>query len=186
MKAPSFFSQLFAILALPFMATVGMPFLLFQVPGWDGTGMGAYVAPWIQWGVGSVCLLIGLLLFIQSVVLFIRIGKGTLAPWNPTRKLVVKSLYRHTRNPMILGVFFILLGEGLMMSYLPILVWAGSFFLLNHLYFILKEEPGLLQRFGEEYREYKAHVPRWFPRLRPWRPEGEAAGQKTQVKTPGE
>lgn len=54
---------------------------------------------------GIFFLLLGFFLFIQSIILFVKIGKGTLAPWNPTKKLVVIGLYRHMWNPMIYGVY---------------------------------------------------------------------------------
>jgi protein-S-isoprenylcysteine O-methyltransferase Ste14 len=43
------------------------------------------------------------------------------------------------------------------------------FFIGNAIYFPLIEEKGLEKRFGDEYRDYKANVPRWIPRLRAWR-----------------
>ena len=51
---------------------------------------------------------------------------------------------------------------------MPIFTWALFFFGLNSVYFILKEEPDLLKRFGEDYKNYKENVPRWIPRWKPW------------------
>ena len=48
--------------------------------------------------------------------------------------------------------------------------WLGLFALANAVYFSLVEEPGLERRFGADYRAFKAHVPRWVPRLTPWDP----------------
>jgi protein-S-isoprenylcysteine O-methyltransferase Ste14 len=48
---------------------------------------------------------------------------------------------------------------------------VGVFFAINHVYFLVSEEPGLVKRFGAEYREYAQHVPRWIPRITSWRPE---------------
>lgn len=110
----------------------------------------------------------GLTLFLYTVVLFRTYGKGTLAPWTPTQKLVVFGPYRYCRNPMITGVFFILIGESMVYYSINILIWAGVFFLINTTYFLLKEEPDLYKRFGEEYLEYKKNVPRWIPRLKPY------------------
>jgi protein-S-isoprenylcysteine O-methyltransferase Ste14 len=106
----------------------------------------------------------------QTILTFIRIGRGTLAPWSPTRKLVVGGMYAYVRNPMILGVITVLVGESLMLSSVGILTWAILVFLINTVYFVFSEEPGLEKRFGEEYREYKRDVPRWIPRRKPWRP----------------
>jgi protein-S-isoprenylcysteine O-methyltransferase Ste14 len=102
---------------------------------------------------------------------FIRIGKGTLAPWAPTKRLVIKGPYRYVRNPMILGVMTVLFGEALGLWSKNILIWTGAFILINTVYFLFYEEPNLEKRFGEEYRIYKKHVPRWLPRLTGYQPE---------------
>ena len=119
---------------------------------------------------GLVVVLLGLFVMAQTILTFIRIGKGTLAPWSPTRKLIVGGMYAYVRNPMILGVITVLLGESIAFGSMSILTWAVLVFLINTVYFIFSEEPGLEKRFGDEYREYKRKVPRWIPRLRPWKP----------------
>lgn len=171
MESPSTFDQLKSILALPFMVIVVIPILINYLLtdlvfnplyGWN---------PKVIAVLGFFFLIIGATLFIQSIILFVKIGKGTLAPWNPTRKIVVKGLYRHMRNPMICGVCGILLAEAFLFKSIIILSWSLFFLLLNHVYFILKEEPDLIKRFGAEYQEYKDNVPRWIPRLRGWKPE---------------
>jgi len=113
----------------------------------------------------------GLTIMALTISSFIRMGKGTLAPWSPTKKLVIRGLYRYVRNPMILGVFTVLLGEALSLWSKNILIWAVCFFFINTIYFITSEEPGLEQRFGDEYREYKKHVSRWMPRITPYSPD---------------
>jgi protein-S-isoprenylcysteine O-methyltransferase Ste14 len=118
--------------------------------------------------VGSALGLIGLSVMAITISSFIRIGKGTLAPWSPTQRLVVAGLYRYVRNPMIMGVATVLLGEAIVFWSLPIIEWAGIFILINTTYFILSEEPGLEKRFGQDYIEYKKHVGRWIPRLTPY------------------
>lgn len=115
---------------------------------------------------------LGLVLFVSTVGLFARVGKGTLAPWDATRRLVVRGVYRHVRNPMIVGVMCVLLGEATLLGSLPLLGWFALFLLANALYIPLVEEPGLERRFGTDYRFYKRNVPRWIPRLRPWRRRG--------------
>ena len=98
-------------------------------------------------------------------------GKGTLAPWDETRRLVVRGPYRYVRNPMLSGVFSILLGEALLLGSPPLLLWFVGVVVANTLYMPLVEEPGLRRRFGAEYDVYCANVPRWIPRLRPWHRE---------------
>ena len=111
---------------------------------------------------------IGLTFAIWTVGLFLKYGDGTPAPWDPPRKLIVLGPYRYTRNPMITGVLFLLLFEAIMLKSLMITVWTGIFFIMNMLYFIFFEEKGLEKRFGDEYLKYKANVPRWIPRTKPW------------------
>ena len=94
-----------------------------------------------------------------------RIGRGTLAPWDPTRQLVAAGPYRHVRNPMISAVLAVLIGEALVFASASLGLYAAIFFAINWLYFVLHEEPGLERRFGESYRRYKRAVPRWLPRF---------------------
>lgn len=105
----------------------------------------------------------GIVLFIFTLSLFIWVGQGTLAPWSPTSNLVVSGPYRYMRNPMISGVLFMLLAESLAFWSIWIFAWTLLFFLLNQLYFVFSEEPGLEKRFGKAYLEYKRNVPRWIP-----------------------
>jgi protein-S-isoprenylcysteine O-methyltransferase Ste14 len=122
---------------------------------------------------GLFIMCFGLYIITLTISLFIRIGKGTLAPWSPTRKLVIHGLYRHVRNPMIIGVLVVLIGESTAILSLNILIWAIIFFIINNLYFVIYEEPSLKKRFGEEYQEYKKNVPRWILRLKPFEPESK-------------
>jgi protein-S-isoprenylcysteine O-methyltransferase Ste14 len=119
---------------------------------------------------GLLVCVAGLAFFITCVRMFILIGNGTIMPWDPTRKLITASLYGYVRNPMILSVIIIVIGEALLFASYGIALLAIFFFVLNTVYFIFSEEPGLGKRFGAEYNEYKKNVPRWIPRLKPWRP----------------
>lgn len=169
--------HLAAILALPFVVTVVVPRWILSSSGWvepSWSSLGA--AEVARMLAGALALLGGSSLAGWCVLLFARVGRGTLAPWDPTQRLVVVGPYRHVRNPMISGVLAIVLGESLLLGSLRLLAWAGAFWLLNHVYFLLSEEPGLRHRFGEDYREYAANVPRWIPRPTPW--QGVAASVK--------
>jgi protein-S-isoprenylcysteine O-methyltransferase Ste14 len=97
-----------------------------------------------------------------------RVGQRTLAPWDPTRRMVASGPYRFVRNPMISGVALMLIGEALFWGSSATAIWAAAFIAINHLYFVVLEEPGLESRFGDDYRVYRENVPRWFPRIRPW------------------
>ena len=111
---------------------------------------------------------IGLALSGWAVTLFMKFGQGTPAPWDPPKRLVIQGPYRYVRNPMITGALLVLLAEAILFQSLMIATWMTVFFIGNAIYFPLIEENGLEQRFGDEYREYKTHVPRWIPRLRAW------------------
>jgi protein-S-isoprenylcysteine O-methyltransferase Ste14 len=108
-------------------------------------------------------------MWVWTVRLFARIGRGTLAPWDPTQRLVVAGPYAHVRNPMITGVLALLLGEALIFGSVAIAIWAAVFAVTNHAFFLAYEEPAVERRFGEDYRRYKENVPRWIPRRAPWR-----------------
>ena len=92
-------------------------------------------------------------------------------PWDPTQRLVVGGIYRHVRNPMHIGVFLVLFGEGFLLRWTPILILATLFLFLHFFYIPFSEERGLEARFGERYRIYKRNVPRWIPRWIPWEPD---------------
>jgi len=121
---------------------------------------------WLAAGLATV----GFVLAIATIRVFIRIGKGTPAPWDPPAKLVVDGPYRYVRNPMISGMLFMLTAEAVFFASLPLAGWAVLFGVANSIYFPLFEEKGLEARFGDDYRRYKAQVPRWLPRLTPWTP----------------
>ena len=163
MKTPSLLAHMRDLLLLPFTVTVIVPYLLYDR---DQSVIPHDTRLKI---IGLALLLPGLALLLYTNVLFRLFGKGTLAPWTPTQQLVITGPYRYCRNPMITGVFFILLGESLIIPSLNIMLWAAAFFLINTVYFIVKEEPDLYERFGEPYLNYKANVPRWIPRLRPYK-----------------
>lgn len=121
-----------------------------------------------QFWLGLLAGIPGIWLALASVSTMLRYGEGTPAPWDPTRKLVFHGPYRYVRNPMMIGVMLILLAEALLLQSWGIAIWFGVFLLLNLIYLPRVEEQGLERRFGEAYRQYKAHVPPWIPRTRPW------------------
>jgi protein-S-isoprenylcysteine O-methyltransferase Ste14 len=160
--------HMLAILLLPFMVVVVVPYLLLNSSGVsDLNTRWASGEPleWLLRSLGVVLFVGGLGLFGWCVSLFARVGRGTLAPWDPTQELVALGPYRHVRNPMISGVAMMLIGEALIWGSWVLCTWAAVILLVNHVYFVVVEEPGLEQRFGESYFNYKARVPRWIPRL---------------------
>jgi protein-S-isoprenylcysteine O-methyltransferase Ste14 len=166
-----------AIFILPGMGVVLIPAVLLWVS--QNTRFAADTSePWqIAFWVGLCAVVLGIVLLIWTISLFARLGRGTLAPWEPTKRLVVSGPYRHVRNPMITGVLCILLGEALLFQSWPIGMWMVLFFIINALYFPLAEEKDLERRFGAEYILYLKNVPRWIPQLRPWdKPKQNDAG----------
>jgi protein-S-isoprenylcysteine O-methyltransferase Ste14 len=120
---------------------------------------------------GILVTSVGIVLIAVTTFLLARIGEGSAAPWDPPRILVVHGIYRYTRNPMVLGVLFTVLGECIVTWSVPLFLLFLFLFIGNHILFVKGEEPELLQRFGEEYKLYMENVPRWIPRRTPWNPE---------------
>lgn len=163
--------HLLAILTLPFVVAIVVPIWLARRNG-VALALGTTTPSLLAQAGGLGLLAIGLALFVSSLRRFASDGKGTLAPWDPPRKLVISGPYRYVRNPMISGVLFILFGEALVLLSRPHLSWALTFLLVNAIYIPLLEEPQLRGRFGAAYAEYCNHVPRLLPRFRPWTPAG--------------
>jgi protein-S-isoprenylcysteine O-methyltransferase Ste14 len=126
--------------------------------GWEG----------VRW-IGAAFIAGGLLILIESFARFVIKGFGTPAPVAPPKRLVVTGLYRYVRNPMYVGVVSAVVGQALLVGdprlfWYAIIGWAGF-----HLFVLLYEEPTLRVTFGDEYERFCANVPRWLPRIRPWR-----------------
>lgn len=103
----------------------------------------------------------GVLVLLRCVWDFFASGEGTLAPVDPPRHLVVRGLYRYTRNPMYNGVGAILLGEAWLFRSGAVLRYAALVLAAFHLFVVLYEEPALETRFDGAYLEYRRRVPRW-------------------------
>jgi protein-S-isoprenylcysteine O-methyltransferase Ste14 len=116
--------------------------------------------------VGTIMVTIGTAIALWCVFTFVFIGKGTPAPFDPPRKLVVRGPYRFVRNPMYIGAGMTLAGAALYYESLSILIYTGLFFLITHLFVVLYEEPTLRRTFGDEYEAYFRQVRRWLPKRR--------------------
>ena len=165
----SIWRHLLAIVLLPGVVTIVIPVVIVRRAGTLNLGWG--LTPplsWLPWLLGFALIGLGLLLMYRTISLFAGFGEGTLAPWDPPRRLVVRGVYRRVRNPMISGVLFMLLGEAALLGSPPLFVWFIVVFAANALYIPLIEERSLESRFGDEYVTYRRNVPRWIPRLRPW------------------
>jgi protein-S-isoprenylcysteine O-methyltransferase Ste14 len=144
-----------AILILPGTVLVVVPALILWLA--HGTALEARPAgiedprSWI----GVLLFSVGLVFAIATCRLFVTVGEGTPAPWDPPNKMVVRGPYRHVRNPMITSVLLMLAGEAVFLRSWALAGWLAVFFLANAIYFPLSEEKALESRFGDQYRVYK-------------------------------
>ncbi|MEO5671296.1 MAG: isoprenylcysteine carboxylmethyltransferase family protein [Ramlibacter sp.] len=119
--------------------------------------------------VGVLLIVAGLPGIVDSFVRFALQGLGTPAPIAPTQNLVVTGLYRHVRNPIYFALVAVILGQAILFGdqrllWYGLLMWLGF-----HAFVVGYEEPELVSTFGTEYEDFRGNVPRWIPRLTPWR-----------------
>lgn len=112
--------------------------------------------------IGSIFILSVMLIDISSFILFKRFGQGTPVIIEPTKKLVIKGLYKYTRNPIYLGHILILIGEFLIFGRPLLLAYILLVFLLLRFYIMKYEEPEMERKFGQDYIKYKTNVNRWL------------------------
>jgi protein-S-isoprenylcysteine O-methyltransferase Ste14 len=161
---PFVFLLVFPVAVIVFKDTNRIPLLAEQPMGLIASSLGVFL------------ILSGLALLFVTIPLFLKKSDGTNMPWEPATELIVEGVYRHVRNPMHMGVFLVMLGEGLVLRSKGMLSFTWVAALLHLFYIPLSEERGLERRFGQAYRNYKAHVPRWIPRWTPWTPEENKQG----------
>lgn len=106
---------------------------------------------------------------VDSFARFALDGLGTPAPIAPPQQLVVTGLYRYVRNPIYTAVVAVILGQALLFGDERLLKYSALLWLFFHLWVLMIEEPGLKQTFGMDYERFCRNVPRWIPRLTPWR-----------------
>jgi protein-S-isoprenylcysteine O-methyltransferase Ste14 len=124
---------------------------------------GGQANPWRCLGLLPMGL--GALVVFRCIRDFAIAGRGTLAPIDPPKQLVVQGLYRFVRNPMYVGTLCILLGESLLYRSPWLLLYAVGFFVAVNVFVRFYEEPVLLRQFGESYEAYRREVRRWWPTL---------------------
>jgi protein-S-isoprenylcysteine O-methyltransferase Ste14 len=153
-----FIRALLAFLVLPGVAAFILPPLLASVDPWRAD---------VLWP-GGLVMLLGLALLLWCVRDFYVSGKGTLAPWDPPKNLVMVGLYRHVRNPMYIGLLTLVAGWSILLASPVLALYTATLVISFHVRVIMNEEPRLGSQFGKEWASYSAHVGRWLPRLRPW------------------
>jgi protein-S-isoprenylcysteine O-methyltransferase Ste14 len=118
---------------------------------------------------GVLLITAGLPVLSDSFARFALQGLGTPAPVFPTRHLVISGLYRYVRNPMYVAVATLILGQGLFFGDVHVLEYGIAVWAAFHLFVLFYEEPTLRTTYGSQYEVFCANVPRWVPRLRPWK-----------------
>jgi protein-S-isoprenylcysteine O-methyltransferase Ste14 len=113
---------------------------------------------------GMVVAVGGGAIALWCILTFAVVGRGTPAPFDPPRRLVVSGPYAVVRNPMYIGAGLALVGAALSYQSLALLGYAAAFLLVTHLFVVLYEEPTLQRTFGTEYETYCRQVRRWWPR----------------------
>jgi protein-S-isoprenylcysteine O-methyltransferase Ste14 len=129
------------------------------------SGIAAPESIGVRQAAGAVVTIGGGLLALWCVLSFAFVGRGTPAPFDPPRRLVVQGPYAWVRNPMYIGAGVALLGASLFYQSLALLGYAAVFFLVTHLFVVLYEEPALRRTFGDDYESYCRQVKRWWPRI---------------------
>jgi protein-S-isoprenylcysteine O-methyltransferase Ste14 len=113
--------------------------------------------------VGMIVGAAGALIALWCVFTFVFVGKGTPAPFDPPRRLVIQGPYRFVRNPMYIGAGLALAGAALFYQSLALLGYTGLFLIATHSFVVWYEEPALRRTFGQEYEAYCGRVARWWP-----------------------
>jgi protein-S-isoprenylcysteine O-methyltransferase Ste14 len=151
--------SLFFALLLPGTVTLFLPYVVLSNTGVTG------VPHWTALQYAALLVIgVGFAVLVRCIVDFAQLGRGTLAPVDPPKDLVVHGLYRYVRNPMYVGVTGVLAGEVALFESLVLLRYVAAWFLIVNVFVIFYEEPALRGRFGQSYEQYRRAVGRWIPR----------------------
>jgi protein-S-isoprenylcysteine O-methyltransferase Ste14 len=115
-------------------------------------------------GLAIVVLTVGASIYAWCVWDFATFGRGTPAPIDAPKRLVVRGLYRATRNPMYVGVLTVILGWAILYRSPALALYAFAVWGCFQSFVLFYEEPHLRRVFGAEYEAYRARVGRWLPR----------------------
>ena len=159
-------SIVFSILILPFTVSVVIPLVILVFTYYRFSWHLDFPLILLPAIFGFILIIFGIYLLIITIKLFHDIGKGTLAPWDPPKELVVIGPYKYIRNPMIGAVLLVLLGEVIITGSIIFLSWFIIFLIINIIYFIYSEELALVKRFGNNYKKYKKTIPMFIPKLK--------------------
>jgi protein-S-isoprenylcysteine O-methyltransferase Ste14 len=121
---------------------------------------------WLRLGAGAVLAAAALGLAAGALSRFRRAGTAV-EPWRPSTALVTDGVYRFTRNPIYVAMTFLYLGLALAMDSAVALVLLPPLLVLMRIGVVSREERYLERKFGDDYRRYRASVPRWLQGGRP-------------------
>ncbi|HET7672310.1 MAG TPA: isoprenylcysteine carboxylmethyltransferase family protein [Burkholderiales bacterium] len=114
-----------------------------------------------SWTAGAGLILAGAAVFAAAVRNFAR--AATPVPSNrPVRALVTTGIHGWSRNPIYVGLCLVYAGIGMAMRSPWVLILALPLVVVLRYAIVAREEAYLERRFGDAYRDYKAHVRRWF------------------------
>lgn len=136
------------------------------ITGWQWHDWAA--ATWVVVPLAWLTIAVGVAFLLYAFALF-ALHSGTPAPVAPTRTLVVTGVYRFVRNPMYLAVLAIIVGQALLFGSWWLVLYATVVFVAVFGFVKGYEEPTLTRTYGDQYLDYRRHVPGWWPRLTPWR-----------------
>ncbi|HEX9761176.1 MAG TPA: isoprenylcysteine carboxylmethyltransferase family protein [Candidatus Acidoferrales bacterium] len=149
-------------LIVPGTVTVWLPWYLYRGQ-LDTSRLG-----WNVWTLaGGALLALGIAGYLWTSLDFALRGRGTPAPIDPPRRLVVRGLYRYVRNPMYVSVALVIAGQAVALRLWALFGYMALCWVIVHLWVLLYEEPVLRAKFGDEYEDYCRRVPRWIPRFQP-------------------
>jgi protein-S-isoprenylcysteine O-methyltransferase Ste14 len=159
-------SRWFALLRSAFFATLFVALWVWVLPRWIAAMRGVTLEQRLN-APALALMIVGGAIMLRCVFDFAWTGRGTPAPFDPPRQLVVRGLYRWVRNPMYVGMGTFLVGEALALPAIRndmfvMIVAAGA---ILHAFILYYEEPTLQRLFGADYAEYCRNVHRWLPRL---------------------
>lgn len=172
-------SRTFALVRTLLVGTVFLSIWLYWLPLWFARLEGVTLAPRNAWAWPIFALGCGLSFW--CAMEFALRGRGTPAPFDPPRRLVITGLYRWVRNPMYLGMAVMLIGETLLLPQIwrEMAVMIAILSVVVAVLVVKKEEPDLRRLFGADYQEYCRQVPRWIPRVTPLRADDHPGVRRT-------
>lgn len=155
--SPPFRAFLFTLLLLSIVLGY-LPWQILQLDAAIGDSLRAFLSY-----LGVLMFIVGAVLLFSGAYYLLLRGEGTPLPFNPPQRMVVAGPYSHMQHPMMLGLLLMVYAEVLWFSSLSLAFYAALLTFLSDAYVTYIEEPGLEKRFGDDYRAYRAAVPRWLP-----------------------